>query len=110
MSQTCRKPSICKLSKENDVKCVLCERNHRPNYKGCGVYQFLRKARFPKPQKPKNIPINSNETQSCLKTPESQTTSNTNKNFPYADMALIWLVKTILITFNLKLIQLLQIV
>ena len=60
----------------NDVKCVLCDGNHPANYKDCGVYQSLGKARFPPSQNPKNIPINTSiQTQTSLKPQETQPTS-----------------------------------
>ena len=34
----------------DDVKCVLCSGNHPANYKGCAVYQDLRKSKYPQPK------------------------------------------------------------
>ena len=77
--------SCPRKTRSNDVKCVLCDGNHPANYKGCGVYQSLRKARFPPSQKPKNTPIL--QTQTSLKHQETQPTPKLNKNISYADMA-----------------------
>ena len=42
-------------TRSNDVKCALCLENHPANYKGCRIYQEIRKAKFPQPS-PKPTP------------------------------------------------------
>jgi len=37
---------LCR-EKSKDFKCILCERNHPANYKGCIVYKDLRRNFFP---------------------------------------------------------------
>ena len=40
-------------TRSDSVKCVLCSGNHPANYKGCSVYQDLKKNKFPQPSQPK---------------------------------------------------------
>lgn len=41
----------CDKAKDSMPMCDDCERRHRPTYKGCIIYQTLKKKRFPEPQK-----------------------------------------------------------
>ena len=66
-----------RTERDNSVVCVLCKGNHPANYKGCAVYQELRKQKFP-PLRKKEIPVR--ETKSIP-------TQFTRPGISYADMA-----------------------
>ena len=64
-----------------DVKCVLCAGNHPANYKGCSVYQDLKKQR----------PVQSKPTNPIINQENRAVTNKGNQNFTqkvssYADM------------------------
>ena len=68
----------CSRSTRSDtVKCVLCSGNHPANYKGCSVYQDLKKSKQPNPTIRKNVnaPI--------IRSQESN--ANINNTESYAD-------------------------
>lgn len=46
--------NCARKDKSDDVKCILCERNHPANYKGCIVYRNFQKLKYPPMRRKQN--------------------------------------------------------
>jgi hypothetical protein len=64
------------MERSNDVKCVLCGRNHPANYKGCIIYKALQQKTYPS-LRPKQY----------LPPATLQRTLHTSPNIMYAQIA-----------------------